>query len=136
LVSRWIPGAVPLPDAVATLREDGPALGRVLAEAGRIAGALHKRRFYHGDLPGNILLSGERDLESGWVVDLEELRRPLSRRRRGKNLEEVFRKCLARAPESRDHLGAYLEAYAAAAGSSVGEAEALYRMGCARRAAS
>ncbi len=100
---------------------------QAVAEMGRLLGRLHRQGFYHGDLRANLLFA---DAGKGYrpcLIDLEDLRRPLSRRRRVKNLGELERTIRERGRLPLRELWLFLKAYAGDAGFEIAEARRLWR---------
>ncbi|GAB4255749.1 MAG: hypothetical protein Kow0092_01200 [Deferrisomatales bacterium] len=126
LVLEWLDGAEPWERCLSGGAADAPVLEALAATLG----GLHRRGLYHGDLPANLVAAGgERGLLRVYVVDLEDLKRGLGRRRRVKNLEELGRRAPGLAVRRQ---GAFLQAYCREAGLERSAARILWRQ-CRRR---
>ncbi|GAB4249088.1 lipopolysaccharide kinase InaA family protein [Deferrisoma sp.] len=88
LVTEWVPGFTPW--AVHVRQGAGNPLAAAAA-VGALVGQLHRFGYYHGDLSRNVFFGEDGRGMRPFLVDLDGLRRPLTRRRRIKNLEELGR---------------------------------------------
>jgi hypothetical protein len=120
--SHHLTRAVPRCDFPDEFRQGVLALARLL-------GGLHRLERYHGDLSSNLLFAGEQGQEIPYLIDLEDLHRRLSRKRRVKNLEELGRSVPDLKAISLRDRWLFLTAYAAAAGLDREEARKLWREG-------
>ncbi len=125
LVTEWIGPTRDWQRAV-TGGRGGPDGG--LASLARLLGALHARGYYHGDLAGNLVFAGEGHGRP-FLLDLEDLHRPLSWKRRVKNLEELGRALPDLGPVSLRDRWSFLLLYADAAGLDRSWARPLWRSG-------
>ncbi len=132
LVTAWLGATRPWVEhlrSLAEVPEGGAALAAALADGARLLGRLHRCGYYHGDLVSNLLCAGEGRAGRAQLVDLEGLRRPLSRARRVKNLEELGRALPDLELVSLRRRWCFLRDYAAAAGLAAGETRRLWREG-------
>lgn len=130
LVTEWLPDAGLWTESLARrAREDRREAGHALTALGGLVGSFHALGYYHGDLAGNLLICGTGPGTRAYLIDLEELRGRLSRKRRVKNLEELGRALPDLEVISLRERWVFLEAYAAAAGLSPASARDLWREG-------
>lgn len=128
LVTEWLPEAKLWKDYFKRqAREDRGGLQQVLLALGGLLGGLHALGYYHGDLAGNLLVCTRGGETGVYLIDLEELRRRLSRKRRVKNLEELGRSIPDLGTISLRERWLVLRAYAAATGLSEDDARELWR---------
>ena len=130
LATRWLGTSTPWSRRLSGGGDRPPArsgVRRELCGLARLLGQLHGAGFYHGDLAGNLFFAGAKDREEPYLVDLEDVRRLLTRRRRVKNLEELGRGVLDLEAVSLSDRWVFLRAYAEAAGLGVDEARRLWR---------
>ncbi len=125
LVTEWVGPALGWREAVAGGRR-GPDGG--VSSLGRLLGALHARGYYHGDLAGNLVFAGD-GRDRPFLLDLEDLHRPLSWKRRVKNLEELGRALPDLGAVSLRERWSFLLAYVDAAGLDPSRAGVLWRNG-------
>jgi len=132
LVSRWVgPTRKWSEYLVGDARRDRDAdrFRASLSQLAILLGRLHRLGFYHGDLSGNLVFDQGDPESRAYIVDLEDLHRRLSRKRRIKNLEELGRGLpdLSRATLRDRWL--FLREYARAAGLDDAGARSLWREG-------
>ncbi len=132
LVNRWAgetrPWSAFLVGEAAGDRSAG-GYGTHLLALAHLLGRLHRLGLYHGDLAGNLVFGRDEDGWRPYLVDLEDLRLGLSRRRRVKNLEELGREILdLGAVTLRDRWGFLIE-YSRACGLDRPGARRLWREG-------
>lgn len=109
--------------------KDREAFRLTLADMAALLGKMHKLGYYHGDLSGNIVVGKSEKGFKPYVIDLEELSRSLSDRRRVKNLEELGRGQLDLKELSLRERWYFLTVYANTAGMTLEEARKIWRMG-------
>lgn len=127
LITEWIG---PTRDWQEALGRGAPDTSERLACLARLLGLLHRGGYYHGDLPGNVVLGKQEGGREGvFLLDLDDLRRPLSWKRRVKNLEELGRAFPNLASVSLRQRWAFVLAYVDAAGLNREQARQLWRDG-------